>query len=82
MQNWKSPLELKEQYTSTNKINSRGDRFEFFIKDSLSGTLDEEHNTISDKEQSYSNALSWTGSQNEPPDIIIRDGDAVEVKNV
>lgn len=26
--------------------------------------------------------LSWTGSQNEPPDIIIKGGEAVEVKNI
>lgn len=42
----KKPPSLKEEYSSANKINSRGDRFEFFIKDLLSGAIDESHKTI------------------------------------
>lgn len=61
-----------------NRANSMGDSFEGYIKDAFAGTLG-----ISDNEfklNTYHNLFSWLGSQNNPPDIIIKWGDAIEVK--
>jgi hypothetical protein len=55
-----------------------GDALENYIKDAFAGTLgilDEVQ-----KMQIYNQKFSWLGSQNNPPDIMIKGGDAIEVK--
>ena len=32
--------------------------------------------------QAYNDVFSYTGNQNNPPDIILKNGDAIEVKKV
>ncbi len=59
-------------------INSEGERLEFYIKDSLSNAFDVVGKA--DKEKKYSEEFSWLGNQNNPPDIIIKNGDAYEIK--
>lgn len=62
------------------RVNSEGDKLEAFVKDSLCNSFN-----ITDplkKKESYLKELSHLGSQNNPPDIIIRGGDAIEVKKV
>jgi hypothetical protein len=55
-----------------------GEALENYIKDAFADTFD------SDDEQSrlqtYNKEFSWLGSQNNPPDIMIKGGDAIEVK--
>lgn len=70
--------DLVAQYRSLNRMNSMGEALEFYVKDIFSGTLSE--NDLSKKEQAYSNEFSYLGNQNNPPDIIIKNGDAIEVK--
>ena len=70
--------DLVAQYHSLNRMNSMGEALEFYIKDIFSGTLSE--TDLSKKEQSYSQKFSYLGNQNNPPDIIIKGGDAIEVK--
>ena len=36
----------------------------------------------SKKEEEYSKVFSWLGNQNHPPDIIIKNGDAFEIKKI
>lgn len=59
-------------------INSEGERLEFYIKDSLSNTFDVVGKE--DKEEKYSEEFAWLGNQNNPPDIILKQGDAYEIK--
>jgi len=66
--------------TSTlNRANNMGDALEKFIKDAFSNSfgMNEEEKMIS-----YNNHFSWLGSQNNPPDIMIKGGDAIEVKKI
>lgn len=70
--------DLVLQYKSLNRINSMGEALEFYIKDVFCGLLHE--SDIAKKEQAYSKFFSYLGNQNNPPDIIIKNGDAVEVK--
>jgi hypothetical protein len=72
--------ELTGQYRSLNRINSVGETLEFYIKDMFSGTFTEED--AAKKNQKYSEIFSYLGNQNNPPDAIIREGDAIEIKKL
>jgi hypothetical protein len=69
---------IREFYSGRNRANSMGEALENYIKDAFADTFD------SDDEQSrlktYNEEFSWLGSQNNPPDIMIKGGDAIEVK--
>jgi len=67
-------------YQGKNRINSVGDALECFIKDIFSDALNE--NDLDIKNKKYSEAFSYTGNQNNPPDIILKNGDAIEVKKI
>ena len=63
----------------TNRINDRGKLLEYLVKDLFVGTtigLDDKKSKILE----YRTKLSYLGSENNPPDFIIRKGAAVEVK--
>ena len=65
---------------SNNRINAVGDALEAYIKDACANTINESDLGI--KAKKYSQAFSWLGNQNHPPDLIIKNGDAIEVKKI
>lgn len=69
-----------EAGTSHNRMNEMGGALEIYMKDAFSGSFqvqnEQERNTI------YSQNFSWLGNQNNPPDFMVRNGDAVEVKKI
>jgi len=71
-------FEIRAMYSGRNRANGMGDALENYIKDAFAGTFgltDEVQ-----KMQTYNQEFSWLGSQNNPPDIMIKGGDAIEVK--
>ena len=72
--------ELRSFYESRNRANNMGDALENYIKDVFAETLSEtnEQKRLEQLEQVF----SYQGNQNNPPDIIIRNGDAIEVKKI
>ncbi|MEC4893935.1 MAG: NgoPII family restriction endonuclease [Oscillatoria sp. PMC 1051.18] len=68
------------QSKSNNRINAIGDDLEEFIKDAFANTINE--TDLSKKVKRYSEIFSWQGNQNNPPDLILTNGDAVEVKKI
>ena len=70
-----------KQYSSTylNRINAVGELLEFYIKDSISGSFTKKQE---DRELEYSKVFSYLGNQNNPPDLIIKGGDAFEIKKI
>lgn len=73
-------LDLKEYATSTNRMNLMGAALEEYVKDLFAGTVN-----IDDEEQrliKHSETFSYLGNQNNPPDVMIRNGDAIEVKKI
>ena len=73
-------FDVQTIYVGQNRANNMGDALEKYIKDAFAGTLlesDEQKRIVQ-----HSNIFSWLGTQNNPPDIMIRDGDAIEVKKV
>jgi hypothetical protein len=76
---YKNP-DLKDYSTKSSiRINAVGDQLEFYIKDSISGSFDEKQDK---KEELHKKVFSWLGSQNNPPDIIVKGGDAFEIKKI
>ena len=71
-------FEIREMYSGRNRANGMGDALEYYIKDAFAGTfgLTDESKKI----KIFNQKFSWLGSQNNPPDIIIKGGDAIEVK--
>jgi hypothetical protein len=61
-------------------MNRQGEALEAFVKDAFSGMLSENDDIKRDKR--FSEVFSYLGNQNNPPDFMIRGGDAVEVKKV
>lgn len=71
---------LPAHYGGANRMNSMGIALEYFVKDAFCDSL--KIKNFPDKEKEYSKHLSYIGNANNPPDFIIRSGDAVEVKKV
>jgi hypothetical protein len=65
---------------SQNRINAVGDALEEYIKDIFANTINE--TDLNRKTNKYNQVFSWQGRQNSPPDLIIRNGDVVEVKKI
>lgn len=72
-------FQLHEILKSHNRINNVGEALEEFIKDSFAGTYDYDEIERMDEQ---SQVFSYLGNQNNPPDIILKNGDAIEVKKV
>ena len=72
--------ELKEFYTNHNRANSMGDALEEYIKDIFAGTY-----TITDEQKRLkmiSESFSYLGNDSNPPDAMLKNGDAIEVKKI
>ena len=67
-------------YRSNNKINAVGDALELFIKDIFANTLNEIDEVR--KQEVYERVFSYTGNPNNPPDLMLKLGDAIEVKKL
>ena len=69
---------LKEVIRSGTKANIMGDSLEDYIKNAFANTFFEDSKKLDIHEQFY----SWNGNQNNPPDMIIRNDIAIEVKKI
>ncbi len=73
-------FDLKDYATKSHiRINAVGEQLEFFVKDSIAGSFNIEKEK---KDEKYSKVFSWLGNQNHPPDIIIKNSDAFEIKKI
>ena len=68
-----------EYYYAKNRANNMGDALEHFIKDSFANSygLDE-----AAAMRAHAETFAYLGNQNNPPDAILRGGDAIEVKKI
>jgi len=77
----KNPIsELRDFYESRNRANNMGEALENYIKDIFAGTLFETDEQI--RIEKISSVFSYQGNQNNPPDMIIKQSDAIEVKKI
>lgn len=70
--------QLDDHYSSKISINKVGDQLEFFIKDLVADSFHKA--TKDEKQKEHDKHFCWTGKQNSPPDMMVRGGDAIEVK--
>lgn len=71
-------FEISSMYSGKNRVNNIGEALEYYIKDAFANTFNIKDEVVRDSilEQKF----SWLGNQNNPPDSMIRGGDALEVK--
>lgn len=70
----------KDRASAVNRANNMGEALEFFTKDAFCNTFEETN--AQKKKETYSENFSYLGNQNNPPDIIIKNSDAIEVKKI
>ena len=70
---------MKMRTKSKTRANNAGDSLEEYVKDMFADTFD-----ISETErlEKMKGIFSYLGNQNNPPDIILKNGDAIEVKKI
>lgn len=71
---------VEDSYMGSNRINNVGEGLEVFIKDVFANI--DPHLSEQEKLLKYQEVFSFLGNKNNPPDIMIRDGDAIEVKKI
>lgn len=72
---------LKQHYNrSSNRANSEGEALENYIKDAFAGTVSTANEI--ERNEVFARQFSYLGNQNNPPDMMIRGGDAIEVKKM
>lgn len=72
-------LELVEYYQSRNRANNVGDALEEYIKDLFADSFEMNE---TDRLEKLSEVFSYLGNNSNPPDAMIRGGDAIEVKKI
>jgi len=73
-------INLVDYYQGRNRINNSGKALENYIQDIFAGTLNE--NDENRRLQRLEEVFSYQGNQNNPPDLILRNSDAIEVKKL
>ncbi len=71
---------LVSHYSSSNRMNNVGEALELYVKDIFCNSLAVE--TLAQKNEIFSHYFSYIGNQNNPPDLMIKGGDAIEVKKI
>jgi len=72
--------DVTSHYEGSNRINGVGDALEAYVKDVFANTLEVKDDNK--KNEIYEGLFSYIGNKNNPPDLMIRGGDAIEVKKI
>lgn len=77
----KSSLEIVEnpQGDIQNRANQMGAAFEDFVKNAFAGCLDQDIRSI---KKAYSRTFSYLGNSTNPPDAMLINSDAIEIKKI
>lgn len=73
-------ITLVDHYAGRNRINNIGKALEIFVADAFAGTINETNEKA--RLRTLSNVYSYSGNQNNPPDLMLRNSDAIEVKKI
>ena len=72
-------IQVKDYYTGRNRANSVGDALENYVKDIFANSF---NLSETDRLQKFNEVFSYLGNQNNPPDLMLHNGDAIEIKKV
>ena len=70
---------LGREYRSRNRANSMGEALEAYVKDMFAGTF---NMSETERLEAYERTFSYLGNNSNPPDAMLRGGDAIEVKKI
>lgn len=73
-------ISVKDIKSGNNRVNNMGEGLENYIKNSFSNTFN-----VKDKQEAlriYNKTFSYQGNKNNPPDLILKNSDAIEVKKI
>jgi hypothetical protein len=73
-------VKLIDYYGGRNRINSAGKALELYVQDAFANTLDEDDNLK--RLEKLQEIYSYEGNQNNPPDLMLQNSDAIEVKKL
>jgi len=73
-------ISARYQANGRNRANNMGEALEAYVKDLFCNTFNIQDET--EKNRVYSEQFSYIGNQNNPPDLMIANGDAIEVKKI
>jgi len=73
-------LEIKDITFGNNRANNMGEGLEVFIKDAFANMFDEPDKNK--RNLKYKEVFSFQGSKRNPPDLMLRNGPAIEVKKI
>ncbi|MFI3322816.1 MAG: NgoPII family restriction endonuclease [Rikenellaceae bacterium] len=73
-------FQLKAYSDTHNRANNMGEALEEYVKDIFAGTVGE--NDLLLRNKKISDSFSYLGNKNNPPDSILKNGDAIEVKKI
>lgn len=73
-------VELVDYYSGRNRINNIGKALEVYVQDAFAGTIKE--TDIQERLKTLEKIYSYEGNQNNPPDLMLKNGDAIEVKKL
>lgn len=71
---------IKAYAVANNRANAEGDALEDYIKDVFAGTVNDGDSV--ERDEKLSECFSYLGNTSNPPDMMIRGGDAIEVKKI
>ena len=71
--------DIKTFYTSSNRANSVWESLEYYVKDLFCNSF---NSSDAERIQKYSEVFSYLWNQNNPPDSILKNSDAIEVKKI
>ncbi|MBQ7660748.1 MAG: NgoPII family restriction endonuclease [Clostridia bacterium] len=72
-------IDVVSYYTGKNRANNSGDALEEYIKDLFAGTFDMNE---TERLETLNNVFSYLGNNSNPPDAMLRGGDAIETKKI
>lgn len=72
-------VELVSHYQGRNRANNVGDALEEYVKDLFAGTF---HLPEQERLEKLAQTFSYLGNNSNPPDAMLRGGDAIEVKKI
>lgn len=70
-------LKVNTLYKGSNRINNVGDGLEEYLKEAIAGTFELD---ASEKLERFDEVFSYQGTSARPPDLMLRNGDAIEIK--
>lgn len=73
-------LDLVSYYNSKNRVNSSGESFEEYVKDLYADTFSETNE--SERCRKIQEVFSYEGNSSNPPDVMLKGGDAIEIKKL